>query len=342
MQLALPAESQDVFQMAVGVYKQKRYTEAAEAFFRITIISPDNVDAHVYYANSMYMLKDTDAALRSYWYVVRKFPGSRKAYEIREYLKRIDPKFAQHSNDSSYAAFRTRKIGSSSAGTASSGSIYAASSSHRASGDIIDEIVKTVRPLKNRPNVSESLISETKAALKAYPPNLLKVIYDKGCRIWLSPTMVDKEPGMENTQPSGYMEGHTYRDCPGMFYSGGIVVCEFTIGNGFDWDKCTDPIGTLHHELGHALDWYLGRISDTEEYKHAYRLDSGQIKDDATRNKLAYFLQKDFRGPSESFAELMCGKYGTRSGRGEEKTELMKTLFPLTRAVIDKHVAKVE
>lgn len=334
-----PALAQDVMQLAIAVYKQKDYVHAGDAFFKITQIMPDNVDAYVYYANCMHMQRKSDEAMRAYWYVVRAFPNNRKAYEIKEFLKRNDRLYAQHLNEPAYATFGGRKLSErNSSSHVSSTSVTASASS--ADTDVIDRMVQVVPPLKSRPPVSALLVDKAKTALKEYPPELLKVVA-KRCKIWLTPTMIDKEPSLENQQPAGYMEGHSYKDCPGMFYSGGIVICEYTIGNGFDWNRVDDPIGTLHHELGHAIDYYLGQISETEEYKHAYRLDCGQIRDDTVRTRIAYFLQKDIRGPHETFAELMCAKYGGRSGRKDQTTSLVNESFPLTKAVIEKRLASV-
>lgn len=332
--MCLPAASQDVYQLALQIYKQKDYVRAGDAFYKITSIAPENVDAYVYYANCLNMQRKSDEAMRAYWYVVRAFPSTRKGYEIKEFLKRSDRNYSQHLNDPSYAVFGEKKF----AASRSTSSTAATRSSSSSSGDVVDNILKVVPPLKNRPAVSASLIDRAKTALREYPPELLKVVK---CKIYLTPTMVDKEPSMENQQPAGYMEGHTYKDCPGMFYSGGIVVCEYTIGNGFDWDNVDDPIGTLHHELGHAIDHYMGTISETEEYRHAYLLDCGQIRDDSVRSKIAYYLQKDIRGPHECFAELMCAKHGGRTGRKDKTTELVDASFPLTKQVIEKRLAAV-
>lgn len=336
-QFASPAHSQDAaMKAALDLYKVKKdFAAATDAFYKIATSQPDNIEAFVYYANSLYMQKKTDKAIQAYWYVVRKFPSHKRGYEIKEYLRKLDPSYATHINDPRYATVGdAKKTGTTKTATMSAGAADA----------IINDMVKTVKPLNGRPKVSGDLIEKTKDALRVYPKNLLKVCYDKGCRIWLTPTMIDKEPGLEHQQPSGYMEGHTYKDCPGMFYSGGIVVCEFTISNGFDWNACDDPIGTLRHELGHAVDYYLGEISETEEYRHAYRLDQGSISDDTTRNKLHYFMQKDIRGQHECFAELMAAKYGKGEFKlkKDETNELVEASFPRTMKVINKRIEEAD
>lgn len=341
LQFALPAHCAEPEGMkaALELYRVKKdYPAAAAAFYKITQSQPDYIEAYISYANCLYLQRQTDNAIKAYWYVVRRFPSHRRGYEIREYLKKLDRNYMAHVNDSRYAAF------GESGSPKTSQNLATALRSSGPSAAVIDDMVKTVKPLKGRPAVSASLIESTKEALRVYPKNLLQLIYDKGCRVWLTPTLIDKEPGLEHTQPSGYMEGHTFRDCPGMFYDGGIVVCEYTIGNGFDVDKLSDPIGTLRHELGHAVDAYLGSLSESEEYRHAYRLDQGMIKDEATKNKLHYYLQKDKRGQHECFAELMAAKYGKHEFRlkKDETAELIEPSFPLTMKVIERKIAELE
>src|SRR6185436_14721642 len=122
--------------------------------------------------------------------------------------------------------------------------------------------------------------------------------------------LIDKEPELVNTQPSGYEEGTTYRNCPGCFDGGEIVICEYTfIGDSDDLRAQKDTVSTLRHEIGHALDYCLGGYSTTTAFKHAHALDAGSMDEDA-KPQLAYYLQKDISGPIETFAELVCAKLG--------------------------------
>ncbi len=200
---------------------------------------------------------------------------------------------------------------------------------------VISNIIKVVRAQKDRPEVSKTLISDVQAALERYPEPLLLLIYKNGCHVRLTPTMVDNDPELEQTQPTGYEEGSTFRNCPGMFNGTDIVLPEYTYdGDSNQLRENFGAVGTLRHELGHALDWYMGNISGRDDFKHQYYLDLGTIDDD-TKAKLAYFVQKDRTGPAETFAELMCFKYGGRT-REPDRCDMVHSSFKLTSAYIDR------
>ncbi len=336
----------DEYKIAIYVYGQKRYSDAAALFWDVIQKDKTFAEGYIKYASACWIGGDQDTALRTYWYFAHHFQTHKQIGSVMAFLKKNDRAYDAHYKDRSYAILVYSKAAkqfpgmppqASKSGQQSS-SIAAATPTNN-SPSIINTLVQTVRPLKNRPAVSATLEYKIKEALKAYPPELLSLLHRRGCKIWLTPTLIDKEPSYENRQPSGYMEGNTYKDCPGMFYGNGIVVCEYVIGNGFDWEYTPDPIGTLKHELGHAVDHYLGQLSESEEYRHAYRLDSGAITDDTVRNKISYFLQKDTRGQHEAFAELMCAKYGG-GNHTDDTSGLMKSHFPMTMKFIDRKIAE--
>jgi tetratricopeptide (TPR) repeat protein len=322
----------------IRLYNQKDFEGAIKVFSVCIKENPRDAKSCFYLANCCYGSRRFDEAIKVYWYVVKNFPSAAESYSARSFLKQIDRNYLRDSQDSNLTVFPELK-GIETANTAApSKAAEYRPISGKDKEKIIDDLVKVVPAQADRKNVSKDLIGKVKEALTAYPTNLLALVYAKGCKIYLTPTMIDKDPGLQNTQPRGYEDGYTYKNCPGMFSGGSeIVICEYSM-QGDNWIPLTDCIGTLRHELGHAVDCYLGWYSHKEVFKHEYFIEAAGIDDDI-KPRLCYFLQKDVGGPTETFAELMCYEYG---GRSENKrTELVHTSFPTLAKMIDQQIRAI-
>lgn len=300
------------FAAGVRLYNEKNYTQAINEFVEVTKTEPRNVTAYYYGANCYYQLGKRDEAIKFYWFIVRSFPQSREAAQVKGFLQRIDPNFARNTADRTSGSLPTLTAAQAPARRQSR------APQQKSKEQMIQEMVKVVKALKDRPNISPQLLERIKSALRAYPDPLLALLNQEKCLIYVTPTMIDKDPELQNTKPAGYEEGSTYKNCPGRFDGYNIVLCEYTLENDFDVEPAQDPIGTLRHELGHAVDAYMDQISETQEFRHAYRLDVGEIDDD-TKSKITYYLQKDVRGPRETFAELMCQHFGGRENKWQKQ-----------------------
>lgn len=337
---ATSAEAQAGLTECINLYKTGRYLEAAEGLSAYVGMAPNDITAYTYLANCYFQLRKRDEAIMTYWYVVRTFPTHKRAYETREFLKKNDPQYAQHAGDKS---FGTKIPIVATKGASSAANIKRNLTPARSKNEIVADLIKTIRPLKNRPAVSPLMISNAEDVLKAYPEGLLRLMSARRIKVVLTPTTIDHNPGVENTQPRGYEDGSTFKDCPGFYNGRELVICEYTISNGFDWKRLDDPMGTLRHELGHCIDDLLGEVTETEEFKHAYYLDTGAIDDEGVRNKISYYLQKASGGPSEAFAELCCYKYGGRGADSRNSTcALLHANMKLTSAIIDRKLAALE
>ena len=320
---------------AVALYNHQQYQAAMTAFAAIVEKSPRNTSALYYLANCDVGLGKTSAAISVYKHIVDAFPSSPEAASAITVLQRMGIRYGAAPSSSNSAP---GKADNSRPGNATTRGRTPVTAENKAS--VINKIVVPVRALAGRPEVSQQTIDSIKGALSQYPTPLLSILDARGMKIFITPTMIDKEPQLVNTKPSGYEDGSTFRNCPGMF-NGNVVLCEYRfVDDGLDLAKCPDIVGTLRHELGHGVDHYLGRVTKSDDFKHQYLLDLGTI-DDGVKNQLAYFCQKDFRGPSETFAELMCYKYGGRP-QGNERTALVGTSFKLTMAFVNKLMSKVE
>jgi tetratricopeptide (TPR) repeat protein len=327
----------------IQLYNQRQLEPALKDFAKALQDNPHDTASCYYMANCCYGLRRYDEAIKLYWYIVRNFPNSREAYSAKAFLKTADREYVAHSTDP--ALLKLPDIKGAESAAATSASVGASAAPYKldssAKQTIIDQIVVVVRAQANRPDVSTGMVKRVKTALSAYPNNLLALVAGRGCKIYLTPTMIDKEPGLQNSTPSGYEEGQTYKNCPGMFKDGNeIVLCELSLSQHDDseWTTLPDPVGTLRHELGHAVDYYMGQISSTEEYKHIYLLEMARI-DDNDKPVIAYFLQKDYRGPCETFAELMCEQYGGR--KDDRRGERLAQNFPQLSKLIAKKISEI-
>jgi tetratricopeptide (TPR) repeat protein len=324
----------------IRLYNQRQLEAALQTFAKAVEENPRDVTSFYYLANCCYGLGRRDDAVKLYWYITRNFPGSREGYSAGAFLKQIDPQYVAHSTDASLLKrpeIKGVEPASTTSAQVSSAPLHLDSSGKAA---IIEHMISVVRAQAGRPEVTTGTITSVKKALQAYPNNLLALVAGRGCKIYLTPTMIDKEPQLQNTQPAGYEEGETYKNCPGCFNGHEIILCELALSprDDSEWMTQPDPVGTLRHELGHAVDYYLGQISSTEEYKHLYLLEMAKV-DENDRSAIAYFLQKDHRGPAETFAELMCSQYGGR--KEDRRTEKLAESFPGLSKLIAKKIASL-
>lgn len=319
------------FSQAVQLYNQKRYDLALPIFDDLVRADSKNATAFYYEASCRALLGKKDQAIKVYQYIVSTFPGTREAQAASLYLSKV----VGPNPLSEPITKASQKSSKSDGGSAKS------QSPQESKKQIIEKMLVIIRPLADRPTVPESMIANVKEALDQYPNNLLSMLYRQGCQIHLTPTTIDEDPSVEHATPSGYEYGSSYKNVPAFFDGHNVVVCAFAIRgvNGSEWQSTDNPVGALRHELGHALDAYLGYISQREDFKHAYYLDCGQIDDD-TKAKLAYFLQKAETGPSEAFAEICCCKFGGRGERGDSGA--IESAFKGARKVIDRSLAEAK
>ena len=337
------------FEKATKLYSQKQYKPAYAIFSAIYAADQKNLTALFYCANCELAAGQRADAIKAYTSIASASPGSAVGIAAQSALKSINASSTATSlamTNSAVNQMQADKVPQAAAQYRANAAPGETSSSRgNLTGDqktqAINEIVKTVRAQADRPNVSESFVTDTKEALTQYPEPLLRLLWKKGMHVKLTPTMIDNEPGLAYRHPNGYEDGTTFKNCPGLFNGYDIVLCEYEfVGDTNDVKKCFGPMGTLRHELGHAVDRYLGSITSKEEYKHLYLLDLGTI-DDGVKGKLNYYTQKDRVGPAETFAEIMCNKYGGRPSDDSRKPEEVAGAFKLTRAYIDKLIAAI-
>lgn len=327
---------------AARAFNKGQFNKASEAFRAIVDADSKNFSAHCYLAASLSKLGRDNEAFDAYWVILKRFPDLPQTSGIRTYLYKHDPNFSKN------AARNASMVGDNAGGEIENNdSIPQGSKRLTDPGDIVNAMVSRVKPLKNRPEVSALLVQDIKVALNEYPPSILNLLYARGCKILVTPTYIDRDPRSENSRPEGFEYGSTWKDCPGRFDGRNVIVCEYTIGNGVDLEKASDPIGILRHEVGHAIDKFLGDISNKTEFRTAYDQDLHHL-DDFVKPRLRYYIQTEGNGPAETFAELAAAKYGAKSQSGKRKNRsatianLVYDNFPTANKVLESKLASFQ
>ncbi len=325
---------------ATREFNKGRFNKASESFKTIVDADANNFNARCYLAASLLRLGRKNEAMEHYWTLVRKFPDNPEVKRIKFYLYKNDTNFTKN------AALNASMVGDNAPGDAEIPQSKLKGKRPNTATELAEAMVGRVKPLKDRPEVTSLLVMDIKAALSEYPLSILNLLYSKGCRILISPTYIDRDPQSANSRPQGFEYGSTWKDCPGRFDGRDIVVCEYTIGNDV-LEKASDPIGILRHEMGHAIDRFLGEISNTTDFKQAYSQDIHGL-DEFVKPRLRYYIQTEGNGPAETFAELAAAKYGGKSQSGSRKNRsasianLVYDNFPNANKVLENKLSSFQ
>jgi hypothetical protein len=199
----------------------------------------------------------------------------------------------------------------------------------------VDDMVEVVKATDMHPELTADFIASVKAALSRMPSGILQTLRSSSCRVVLTPTMIDKYPELKNEKPRGYDAGGSYKNCPAMFDNGAVNVCEYYFDSARNqWRRQPDPVNALKHEIGHALDAYLGRLSEQRSFITAYQADFAKLTDSDKRD-LSYYCYNDTGAHSETFAELASALLGANSYSARK----LANCFPHATEDIRQHIA---
>ena len=315
-----PAVRSRTFQTAVALFNAKRYDEASQYFTNVVRQEPTNSEAYYYLATCQAMVGDEPAARRLYEYVVKYFPDTPAGASSKKYLDaHASANGAAAAANSETLQKQMKQLASAIEGLKKNATTAPAS---------IGSLVEIVRARADRPNVSPEAVAAIKGAVDKMPSSVKNFLWTHAVRIYVTPTVEDYSPGVKYQEARGY-EGGTYKSCPAFYHNRRIVIAERTMDEGDESIKDAFPptnmVNSLYHETGHAMDFCLDGISHSEEFKHAYLLDSAHV-DPATAHSLRYYLQKSEDGQEECCAELI----GLLLGQTERHTAEMRATFPLT------------
>jgi len=310
----------------VTAYGAKNFREAIRLFGNVVRAEPRNITAVYYLANSYYSLGQQTAALNYFKWLAQNYPQTNEGRSAQTILDRLGAQ-SMARNDAI-----SREVDARMAAVSGGG--------HERGDADIDEMIVTVKNLADHPALSKDCISTVKSSLQSVPPNVVAFLQAKGCHIYITPTMIDKEPGLLNSQPRGYEQGKTYKNVPACFDGRDVIVCNYALRGSDDWEPTADPGGSVKHELGHAIDHYMGWITSKDDFKLVYYKDCGKAEPEL-KERLQYFVQKAEGGPSECFAECVCTIFGGRSF-DKQKTTDVKACFPNVIRYIEKKMEELK
>ena len=315
-----PAAKSQAFQNGVSLFNAKRFDEASAYFTNVVKSEPTNAEAYYYLATCQAMVGDEPAAKRLYEYVVKYFPDTPAGASSKQYLDAhatLNAKAAEA--NAATTQKQMKQLASTIEGLKKSATTAPAS---------LNSLVEVVRARADRPNVSAEAVAAIKGAVDKLPPSVKNFLWTHGVRIYVTPTVEDYSPGVKYQEARGY-EGGTYKSCPAFYHNRKIVIAERTMDEGDESIRDAFPpnsmVNSLYHETGHAMDFCLDGISHSDEFKHAYLLDSAHVEP-SVANTLKYYLQKSEDGQEECCAELI----GLLLGQTERHTTEMRATFPLT------------
>jgi hypothetical protein len=184
--------------------------------------------------------------------------------------------------------------------------------------------------------------------LSRIPKNLKEAVFNEGCKIVITPTVLEYHPDLASEKPRGYTHGGGYDNTPAMFMShdNEIIIAEkWGWNNGpatvYPMDAYEDCLG---HEFGHAFDWFLGKaiqgkhrnfwkISETNWFIKTYTKEVNNLTN-SQRKEVEYYVQQGEAGASELFAELFASIYSSRPTARQRRQ--LAQYFPETRNKIYK------
>jgi hypothetical protein len=333
----------------VAAYNAKNFRAAAAAFADVVRAEPRNVSAAYYLGMSYFSLGQITAALGYFRWLADNYPATIEGRRAKSLIQRLGAQAAERGE-----TLGSRPSGSGGTTGGARTAVSVPRPDRRASDDEPEIVVTNAAPsqisaesmivmVKSRddhPLVDETSVEIVKSALRGIPRNVLTYLYNRQVRVHVTATALDEDPRLAETQPRGYEQGSTFRNVPAFFDGRNVIVCVYAMRSGRnDWEPTYDLEGAVRHEVGHALDRLLGRLSKTGEFDNCYGYDRGKMEPEM-QEQLKYYLQEGDGGPSECFAECCATLFGGSPVRAD-RTEQVRSSFPHTLHWVKVQLSKL-
>lgn len=313
------------------LFKQRNFKSAGLYFAQSLRANPNNPTALYYSSLCCQMLGNAEAARNGFYTVLQVFPKSPEAALARQALAgSVQP---------------APKTASQQPPAARPGKDQVAAPATEASSVLSPEEAAHVTVFRKDINTANTE-NGVKVSLTRIPQPVKDAVFGEGCKIVITPTILDYRPELKNEKPRGYTHGGGYDNCPAMFQPG---PNEILVAETWSWQNGPSRPGraafyqeALGHEFGHAFDSFMGKvaqggrrsgywyITDTAWYYETYRKEAQKLSNDQRRNA-AYYTQPGTGGGSELFAELFASLY---SAAPSAEQQMLAGYFPETRRKI--------
>lgn len=186
--------------------------------------------------------------------------------------------------------------------------------------------------------------------LAEVPPGVLQALTNQGYKIIACPTNTDAIPELKGKTPRGWPEDTTFDNSDGTHDNvRRVILAPYRVKQGNDFVP-VDREDVVVHQIGHALDHALGKLSNSPEFQKAFKADMQKLAEKGfmtDREKMIYdyFNQKDGPdknerpGSEEAFASLF-GMVLTGPENPEDRVPFEKN-FPETIKVVRDQIAKL-
>lgn len=206
--------------------------------------------------------------------------------------------------------------------------------------------------IESLPGVPESHRKALEKKLSELPENVLKALSDSGYKIIAARKITDAIGSLEGKTPRGWPKDSTFDNSDGTHDNlRRLIIAPLIYDEGKnDWTPVQRP-EVVVHQIGHALDHALGKLSNDPEFQRAFKRDMEVLaKKDwlmTDREKLIYEYFNQAEGPEkgerpgseECFASLF-GLLLTGPENPQDKKPFNDN-FPNTIAVVKKQIASL-
>lgn len=346
------AAGESEYQQAVSEYKNRKFSQAAELFWKSITAGNSSPHAWLYMGHAYAAAGDKEKALDTYKEVGKIFAGQPAAKMAAAGIKNLGRVSSRSSTSSSSSRTSTSSNSSrtSTSAAATTHSNTGTANRTRPKTTNTDDwrsvpfqervIVYPPSPKFGHPAVTKTSEAAIISAIRRLPSHIYKKLDENGVTVTLAPNIIDKWPDMvkNDTLDKAARDLASER---GRCYGRDVHVWQHSIARNSLAVGATRSTGVMVdaflHEIGHAFDECSGKYSSSSDVLEMHDQD---VKDMpvAVRSKLNYYTQYGAKGCAEACAELFSAVLGSRS----EDAVMCTNYFKRLRRFIEKKSSRAE